>query len=494
MKHKYQDHIWHILIFLLSAIFMLFFSSSTSPLYKNVNGVDSAFYRFIGSFILKGKTPYLDIWENKGPVLYFIQAIGALNGLQNRKLSVLFLMQVVSLFITLLFIEGSDSIIASSSPKNHKLRFFLLSICSLLMLSGTLEAGNLSEEWSLPMISCSLFFFTKYAVRIGKFSKSGSAEPAQIQHPKKYAFIHGICFALTVLIRINNATSIITGLFLIMVFLVMNKQWKNLFENILSGLSGAAIVVIPVFLWYLSRHALNEMIYASFLHGFKYAKTFGHIDFSSQNPVLSFIPLFFCGLLFLLHLIRGKKLRPIDIFALTVVCTNAIMLLSQNIYNHYFTILFPVFFFSLVLYTDFSRIPDIIIAALLFILFIPQCNTVLQFNRENNKESIYPTADLYIPKSERDNMIAIDILPEIYLLKGMVPCSRFASFQSRLFEMEPDFKEEFVDSLKASRPNWIMTVCFANIYDDIQKIIDDDYRVNFTDHGFCFYRRIDIDD
>jgi hypothetical protein len=362
------------------------------------------------------------------------------------------------------------------------------------MLSGTLEGGNLSEEWSLPMISCSLYFFTKYAIRIGKITKSGFADKSRIQHPKKYAFVHGICFALTVLIRINNAAAIITGLFLIIILLIINKQWKNLFENILSGLSGAAIIVLPVFLWYLSRHALNEMIYAAFLHGLKYAKTFGHKDYSSQNLILSFIPLLACGLLFLLHLIRERELRMIDIFTLAIVCTYTIMLSSQNIYSHYFTINFSIFFFSLILYTNFSRIPDIIITALLFLLFIPQCSNVLRFNYENDKKVIYPTADLYIPKSERDNMIAIDVLPEIYLIKGMIPCSRFAAFQSRLFEIEPDFKEEFIDSLKASKPNWIITVCSDNVYDDIQNIIDNEYHVNFTDHGFCFYHRSDIEE
>ena len=77
------------------AIFMLLFATVTSPLFDNLYGYDSAFFRFIGSSILKGKTPYVDIWDHKGPVLYFIQTIGALHGTQNRKISLIFPMQVL---------------------------------------------------------------------------------------------------------------------------------------------------------------------------------------------------------------------------------------------------------------------------------------------------------------------------------------------------------------------------------------------------------------
>ena len=97
MKNCYKKWSDHLVIGLFITIFMLISASTTSPLFDNVYGWDSAYFRYIGTSILNGKTPYVDIWDNKGPVFYFIQAIGAINGTQNRNISFIFLMETASL-------------------------------------------------------------------------------------------------------------------------------------------------------------------------------------------------------------------------------------------------------------------------------------------------------------------------------------------------------------------------------------------------------------
>src|SRR3972149_2535829 len=39
-------------------------------------GRDGGIFLYIGSLILKGRIPYLDVWENKGPLVFYINALG----------------------------------------------------------------------------------------------------------------------------------------------------------------------------------------------------------------------------------------------------------------------------------------------------------------------------------------------------------------------------------------------------------------------------------
>ena len=154
---KKHDRLWiyEIVIFLLCAGIMLLFSSTTSPFYPNNYGVDSAFFRFVGLMIRRGKTLYTEIWDNKGPVLFFLQAIGTLKGTKNSSVTLTFLMQILNLFLTILFLFRAKSAIISG--KKISAFTILPIICGLTVFCLLMEGGNLSEEWSMPLIACSLY-------------------------------------------------------------------------------------------------------------------------------------------------------------------------------------------------------------------------------------------------------------------------------------------------------------------------------------------------
>ena len=47
-------------------------------------GRDSGIFLYIGSLILKGKMPYVAAWENKGPLVFYINALGLLTANGSR--------------------------------------------------------------------------------------------------------------------------------------------------------------------------------------------------------------------------------------------------------------------------------------------------------------------------------------------------------------------------------------------------------------------------
>ncbi len=481
MKTIRQQWILYLCLVILVTITMLCFSTSTSPLFPNSYGWDSAYYRFFGASLLKGKELYTDIWDNKGPVFYFIQALGALHGTRNEKISLIFPMQILSMLISIHFLNLTDTLV--SKEKYRQFRFFLLTAIGLSVFSAlTLyEPGNVTEEWSFPMICCSLYFFAKYAVN--------NPDTAAKTHPKHYSFIHGICLALIAFIRLNNAISICSGVLIIGIYLMIRKQWKNLFENILFGFLGLLTVTLPVCLYFLLKNALGTMLYSVFVYNFQINGQRTHITLPNSIFITRFLPIFFTCLLLPVFVLRAKKIRLIDAITAMIILSNGILLLINNIYWHYFMIYVPVLLFSLILYTKFSHIPEVILTLIFSVFYVQNSVYIAKMNLFTETHPSFPTVNKFLPKAERNSMIAINVNPEIYLNTGLFPCSRFAAFQDIHFADNPEFEKEFISDLQTENPKWIAISCSHDeVMPFVRELIDSHYEYRFSDAPYCFYR------
>ena len=65
--------------FLVATFFVVLNSDSTSPLlfaYSRWMCLDSDIFQYVGYTITKGQRPYTDIFDHKGLLLYWIEALG----------------------------------------------------------------------------------------------------------------------------------------------------------------------------------------------------------------------------------------------------------------------------------------------------------------------------------------------------------------------------------------------------------------------------------
>lgn len=474
----FTKYISVLLLLILITIALLFFSAATSPLYPNCYLFDSAYFRFIGSFILKGKTLYKDIWDHKGPILFFIQAIGALNGIKNTPGSFIFFLQIVSLFTAIRIIEKLPCTIKPLS--RNPIPFILSILCFLSIFCKTMEYGNLSEEWSLPFISCSLYLMIKFA----------SNTENNTFHPYRYAFIHGVCFSSLAFIRVNNAISICIGSLIISIFLIKNRQWKNLFINIASGISGIALITIPLCIYFRLKNALYDMLNATFFFNMKYSEQSSHQSFTGVNIYVRYLPIGMAIMLLLLHIGRNRRIKFVDILLMGIVAANSVILQQTNIYLHYFTIFLPVLCAVIIYCFSDIHIPELCITvAILFFFLIQDIQMIpaLKFMHDSGPQ--FPTSE-NIPKDERISSIAFNVNPGIYLNTGIEPCSRFAAYQYSHFPVEPKFADEFIEAIHTVRPIWIIRPC-RDTYDfpELQEIMDNEYHYEFNDPLTCYYRQ-----
>ena len=144
-----------LMLFFISFIFVTLFSRSTSFLYV-FEGADPSIFKQMGRAILKGKIPYIDYFDNKGCLLYFIHALGLWLGGD----FFILLMQAVSLTITLII---WDKMLALY--RNARERIICIGI-ALAMLMCFYGAGDQTQEWCLPYISYPLLvYFRAYKTK-----------------------------------------------------------------------------------------------------------------------------------------------------------------------------------------------------------------------------------------------------------------------------------------------------------------------------------------
>ena len=180
-----------------SAVFMLFASPYTTPL-NAYYGYDSAVFMSFGKGITHGLRLYLDLYDNKGPMIFYFNALGYLLGGRMG----LWILQVV--FMTFAFELSYRTARLFTGRGTAWLSVLVL----LFLYCGTVGEGNMTEEWSLVFSLLPLWLSLR-------FIKTGA--PAY-RHPKWYSVIYGVCFGVNFMMRATNA-AIVCGVLLLLVYM-----------------------------------------------------------------------------------------------------------------------------------------------------------------------------------------------------------------------------------------------------------------------------------
>lgn len=238
-----------LLLLLVSFVFVTLFSRATSFLYL-FEGADPSIFKQMGRAVLKGKILYIDYFDNKGCLLYFIHALGLWLGGDFA----IMLMQAVSLTVTL-FIW--DKMLALYRTEKERVVCLSISLVLLLCFYG---AGDQTQEWCLPFISYPLLvYFRAYKTK------------TEIR-PLQMLFI-GLCFGVISFIQINNACAFLGFIAYLWIQYLVKKDFKQLFSSILCFLCGWLVITIPCVLYFYIMagwHGVYEMVYAMLLSNLEY--------------------------------------------------------------------------------------------------------------------------------------------------------------------------------------------------------------------------------
>lgn len=453
---------FHVLLFLASGLFVYFFSNSTSPHY-NYLGDDSAIFQAVGKGWAEGLLPYVDLFENKGPLIFLIDALGYMI---YPRVGIIFL-QVPMMYLSFLFAWRSLGLFLSGKAK--------IAASALIIVYYALYSidGNRTEEWSMPFLMVATYCFLR-GIKEEKFFC-----------PPLVGFIYGLGFGACTLLRMINGLSICCYAFLSMIFLIQACDFNTLRKNFLNFCAGVMIICLPFVIYFAAHDALYEMLYGTILLNVVYSAQrenylLTHFEEYISYVVMNFMPLYLLIIVSVLELIKGKSRLSIS----GLFCGAAMLLLMFKLspYFGYCILNVPMFVMFFVVLAVFLKrfsglwsAKGISLKRILCKIFALACmiyplllcsvlaNQLAAYNSDftkNRKEVLEMTrlAEL-IPLDERGSVMIWSegfIASHWILTTGIFPCNRFFDNVKAFAKVDPNVKREWLEVARDNPPQWII--------------------------------------
>lgn len=492
-KYKYLIECFVIFIFcIISSFFILFTSYASSPLAKLIMGYDSAFFHVIGRGWNNGLIPYKDLFDHKGPLLFLFFKIA--DSISDGKYG-LYIIETLFCCLSLYFTYK----ISSLFTKRYFVSIFI-SVFSLIPFSISMGSGNLCEEYSLPFLLLPLYILLKYFLLNGDIYK----------HNYIHGFIYGFCFSCVIFIRATNFI-VISGYILVIVYeLCKTKNYINLMLNIIFGVLGMLVVIVPFSVYFISVNAFYDMWYGTILFNFKYTQTTGDIFKNCITSILWIVPSLFCLLTSIVMVVRRNNLKLASANIISS-CFSTLFLLSGNMFDHYFLILVPFFALSLSISIHFAYTNKIMILVLIlgiigqisaFSCYIPIINSQYSyyFTNDGDSEFYFASKNIssIIPIEDRSSVLGINVEPRFYLDSNILPEYKYFSNQTALGNIDKKIRSDLYFHLKYDGPTWLLLgqINNDNLYDsELLSIIDASYEEVLYEekisNGSILYRKMD---
>lgn len=477
-RNKYLIYIYCVLLALAG---LCLYSYSTMPIYSDMKGQDSSVFQLIGREWAHGHLPYITLWDNKGPIIYLIDCLGYM--LTGNSFGI-FLIQFVSLSLTLAIIYRILSL--AFSFKQSAL-LLLLPVMSLVFNGWV---GNNVEEYLLPLLSASYLLVCKWLADV--------EENRSVSHPPLYAFVYGMTFSFCTLTRLTNVIGIASCVLIILVYLILHRQWSNICKNAILFILGFTVLTAPFVLYFWSKGALTELINSSLLINIKFFYSSG-IDNSLKGIIyilLHFMDTWLILATGIIMLLLSKRRFAAVMWTCTGLSTT-LWILHSYAFSHYGVISLPLVAIAMV---ELRRVYEeresasvrryIAVIAGMYILAISLCFVVYRTHYflhppVNPELAIYRRFMKDVPATFRHSFVGYNIRADYYLYDNITPSCRFFACQ----DIQPDGLGELTTMKQEAFRNgveWIMVKNHAVI---ISQILKENYTLVKCDkaHGLSLY-------
>lgn len=433
----------------VAVVFCLIISEDTSPLYDRAGG-DSAMYYVIGRGWTQGVLPYSGLFDQKGPIIYLINACGYLLAHSIRGV---FCIQCLFMTFTVYVSYRFLSLKWGGYVKNVFLAIFLFSL--IISYGG----GNNVEEYLLPFLLLSFYGIYKYFIR---------AEDGLQSHPLKYALLYGFTVAFCYLTRLTNALGLCAAILFISINLGIHHKWKNLWANILVCFIGFAVPVGISFLYFYSKGTFSQMWWATMTFNFNYLGNSGfQFTRGLKDYLFFFIPMLnmfaiFCLSTYALFKQRHKIVPLCWIFSVLATFS---WIIYGNGFSHYCMVALPFYFITVL---DFHPYRKSILGKSLFVVFLSI--TVLAgayrgvriiVNDKGHEVLMDLRADIkaiekLTTKKKLASLCVFSSFDEFYVQSGITPAFTFFSHQNFHAQYSPDYQYHIRDAFCKSNLSCII--------------------------------------
>lgn len=235
-----------ILYCILISITSLLICTKSSPLYRINDWYDAQCFFTVGKSMINGKIPYLDLFEQKGPLLFLLYGIASL--ISNNSFIGVFILEVISYSVFLYYVSKIIEIYL-----DKKYSYILIPIIALLMLpTRCFTHGGSCEEFCFPVLAILIYKYIKYLKNNDISSKDTIIVGilSGILLWMKYTLLgFSIGFCITVLIKS-----------------LIDKNYKNLISKVGYFTLGITITTILWLIYFgLHKNGIKSLIDVYFL-------------------------------------------------------------------------------------------------------------------------------------------------------------------------------------------------------------------------------------
>lgn len=241
---------------LLVAFGLLTICSRSSFIYLFNNWDDANSYFSMGKVMMNGGVIYRDIFDQKGPLLYFLYGIGYL--ISHTTFAGVFILEILSLALVL----GAEYKLLRLYLK-HETSLFMLPLGALVITaSKSFYWGGSAEEFCLPILAWGLYFSVKYFKKV---------YPKNFSH--KQIIIFGMLAGCIMLIKYTVLGFYFAWMAMIALANFNPRNWRGSIKNCCFFLLGMVIPVIPWLVYFGINGALDD-----WYHAYIYCNIFFYSD------------------------------------------------------------------------------------------------------------------------------------------------------------------------------------------------------------------------
>lgn len=497
-------------LLILAAVITITFVSTSSPLYPFNPWDDANCFFTLGRGITHGLVPYKDLYEQKGPLLYFLYALAALisdNSFIGGWILECIMASLFAVFswkITKLFVNTEKYQIA-----------IMPLIIALTYTSRLFNFGGNAEELCFPLLTIALYFGLKAI-------KEGNGLPK-----KSEAFICGIILGCLFWIKYTFIGFMLGFCIYILILAIKQKNFACLWALIWRFILGFVVLSAPILVYFLANNALSSLWEAYFYNNMFLYHANANVPGLASVPVINriYIPVSSIvrmgikypkfGVMLLLSIVSvffvEKKYRKKTLllffatFALTLVTT-----FTKTSFIYYYAYICACYFglVALLIINGINRLskffeqnPGFIkgLISVVFLIFYAATiflskNTYLIFQKKDFLVQ-YRYAEI-INQTPDPKILTFDVMDAgFYTASGIMPTNRFFCFLN-IESNYPAILEEQNRLIDEGYYDYIITSYFCESEWDNYTLIKEDTHlyIDFTGEksldGFRLYKRV----
>ena len=451
---------------------------NTSPIYNLSSYADLSIYYNVGKAMVNGKVLYKDIFDLKGPYIFFI---GALSYKIFRNVTLFFIFNLISF---LLYVYSNYKIFCLRFSKEKS---FILSILSFSILFLITYLGNPEGMF------IGIFSYFIYWILSNGFGKDN----------KLRFLLFGAFFSFIFFTKINVLLPFAIIALIYIIYLAKEKKLKKLTIEISLFLTSSIIFSLPIFVYEKVNNLETFYILETYLG------TSSQYNSSLDLNVFAYLifRIFIISLLFIVSFVylilrEENKItkRNLAICFIYFIGTILSIAITLKFYKYYYYIVYSfvtivfLFIFNKKTFNLFQKVIGVIsfIFIIASIILHFNCNSVVTKN-----SNYYNLANDYKEKFESKKVFAISSIDEasIFNLFDNQPFNKHFVAINLDYELIPEFKE-FKSSIGSGGVDYLIVTYVTYDGEDYPYINE---FLNFDSKDLCFDKKQlgnkkDIDD